>query len=42
MRCSFRAGRSHDGTALIWSFAGLWVVTALCLLRLTCRWGRKK
>lgn len=27
---------------LLWLFAGLWVVTAVCLLRLMCRWGRAK
>ncbi|MET9468255.1 hypothetical protein ABZY44_26425 [Streptomyces sp. NPDC006544] len=26
----------------LWLFAALWVPTALCLLRLTCRWGRAK
>lgn len=29
-------------TTLLWLFAGLWVLTAVCLLRLVCRWGRAK
>ncbi|WP_449483184.1 DUF3040 domain-containing protein [Streptomyces avidinii] len=27
---------------LLWLFAGLWVVTAVCVLRLLCRWGEAK
>ncbi|MFD7258183.1 hypothetical protein [Streptomyces sp. NPDC059874] len=27
-------------TAALWVFAALWVPTAICLVRLLCRWGR--
>ncbi|MBT2467984.1 hypothetical protein J7E97_08850 [Streptomyces sp. ISL-66] len=27
---------------LLWLFAGLWVLTAVCLLRMACRWGQAK
>ncbi|WP_327677661.1 DUF3040 domain-containing protein [Streptomyces sp. NBC_00467] len=28
--------------ALLWVFAGVWVLTAVCLLQLACRWGARR
>ncbi len=29
-------------SVLLWVFAGVWVVTGVCLLQLACRWGSRR
>ncbi|MBW5481464.1 DUF3040 domain-containing protein [Streptomyces bambusae] len=32
---------SRSSPTLIWAFAGAWVLTLVCVLRLVCRWCRR-